>query len=283
MPSYTKFPLPQPGDVYTDNDGNPYTGVGTWFQWLNDPTQHYTWSFEIDQNNNFTIVLYQGGQPFDTPLSIDPTTGIVTIHTAGTPPTPPSGGSGQPPPSGGGGGGGGGTVPNPDLDVNSLVVDTTSLVNGAGTFASTLTGSGAVTFNSTLHGKGAVTFDQTLAVTGNATFGGNLTLGGALVNNLSMVGEIRMWGGNAAPNANWMLCRGQSLNSTTYAALYAVIGHTFGGSGSTFLLPNMDLLYPAGPDGGVNVSVGDSNSTAAFNLGGGGAEFLGLWFIIRVQ
>jgi hypothetical protein len=44
----------------------------------------------------------------------------------------------------------------------------------------------------------------------------------------------------ASPAAGWALCNGASNSTTspTYAALFAVIGYTAGGSAGTFLLPN---------------------------------------------
>ncbi len=38
----------------------------------------------------------------------------------------------------------------------------------------------------------------------------------------------------------WIECAGQTLNISTYSALYALLGTTFGGNGtSTFCLPNL--------------------------------------------
>jgi microcystin-dependent protein len=41
------------------------------------------------------------------------------------------------------------------------------------------------------------------------------------------------------PPAGWLFCNGQSLSTTTYAALYAVIGYTYGGSGANFNVPDL--------------------------------------------
>ncbi len=48
------------------------------------------------------------------------------------------------------------------------------------------------------------------------------------------------FGGNAAPPSGWLVCDGSAINRTTYAALFAVIGTTWGaGNGSTtFNLPD---------------------------------------------
>jgi len=52
------------------------------------------------------------------------------------------------------------------------------------------------------------------------------------------VGEIRMFAGKFSPSG-WLFCNGQVLNIHEYAALYSVIGVTYGGDGvSTFALPD---------------------------------------------
>ena len=38
---------------------------------------------------------------------------------------------------------------------------------------------------------------------------------------------------------NWLECDGSTLDTTTYAELFAVIGYTYGGSGSDFDLPTI--------------------------------------------
>jgi len=55
-----------------------------------------------------------------------------------------------------------------------------------------------------------------------------------------VIGEIAAWPTGAAP-AGYLLCDGSAVSRTTYAALYAVIGTTYGvGDGSTtFNLPDM--------------------------------------------
>ena len=60
------------------------------------------------------------------------------------------------------------------------------------------------------------------------------------------IGSITMFGGAAAP-ANWVLCQGQSVATTgTYAALFAILGYAFGGSGANFNLPNFTDIFPIG-------------------------------------
>ena len=62
-----------------------------------------------------------------------------------------------------------------------------------------------------------------------------------------LVGEIKMWGTSSAPSG-YLICNGAAVSRTTYAALYAVYGTTFGtGDGSTtFNLPNFTDRMPIG-------------------------------------
>ena len=58
---------------------------------------------------------------------------------------------------------------------------------------------------------------------------------------LFAVGDIKLIAGASAPNG-WLACTGTSVSTTTYAALFAVIGYTFGGSGASFSLPAISTL-----------------------------------------
>lgn len=61
-------------------------------------------------------------------------------------------------------------------------------------------------------------------------------------------GTILLFVATTAPDG-WLLCEGQSLSTTTYATLFAIIGYTFGGSGSSFTLPNAQDKYIIGVSG----------------------------------
>jgi microcystin-dependent protein len=50
-------------------------------------------------------------------------------------------------------------------------------------------------------------------------------------------GAVMDYAGATAPSG-WLLCDGTSYSTTTYAALFAVIGYTFGGSGANFNVPD---------------------------------------------
>lgn len=58
------------------------------------------------------------------------------------------------------------------------------------------------------------------------------------------IGEIRMFGGNFAPQG-WALCDGQLLAISDNDALFALIGTTYGGDGeTTFALPDLRGRLP---------------------------------------
>ena len=58
------------------------------------------------------------------------------------------------------------------------------------------------------------------------------------------LGEIRMFGGNYAP-AGWALCDGTTLAIAQNTALFALIGTTYGGDGTTtFNLPDLRGRVP---------------------------------------
>lgn len=47
----------------------------------------------------------------------------------------------------------------------------------------------------------------------------------------------------------WAFAQGQPLDKTLYPELFNAIGYTYGGNGNTFLLPNMDKVYPVADNG----------------------------------
>lgn len=121
---------------------------------------------------------------------------------------------------------------------------------------------------------GSVAADGQTPITGNIQMGGNkitgmadgsssadattygqLTTAIAAVNSV-ITGAIQMWPIAAAPTG-YLLCTGSAVSRTTYAALFAVIGTTFGsGDGSTtFNLPNYADRFPIGV-GTIAASIG---------------------------
>jgi microcystin-dependent protein len=75
------------------------------------------------------------------------------------------------------------------------------------------------------------------------------------------LGEIRMVGFNYAPQG-WALCNGQTLSIAANNALFALLGTTYGGNGTTnFNLPDLQGRFPlhAGAGAGLPVYVQGEN------------------------
>jgi microcystin-dependent protein len=66
---------------------------------------------------------------------------------------------------------------------------------------------------------------------------------------MGLTGEMKMWPAANAPTG-WMLCEGGAISRTTFAALFTLIGTTYGvGDGTTtFNVPDMRGRVPAGFD-----------------------------------
>jgi microcystin-dependent protein len=73
------------------------------------------------------------------------------------------------------------------------------------------------------------------------------------------ISQILMFGGNYAPK-NYALCNGQLLSIQQNAALFSLLGTTYGGNGTTnFALPNLQSSLP--------VSFGQGPGLSFYNLG----------------
>lgn len=82
-------------------------------------------------------------------------------------------------------------------------------------------------------------------------------------------GTILPYAGASAP-AGYLLCYGQAVSQTTYAALYAIIGHTYGADpgGGNFILPDMRGNIPLGKDNMGGSSANRITDLTADILGG---------------
>lgn len=112
-----------------------------------------------------------------------------------------------------------------------------------------------------------------LAVTGTSTFTGipsgptaaagtnttQLATTAFVTQNAVLTGALLMWPTGTAPSG-YLLCTGTAVSRTTYAALFAVIGTTFGaGDGSTtFNVPNYTNRMPYGTTVGATGGSADS-------------------------
>lgn len=93
--------------------------------------------------------------------------------------------------------------------------------------------------------------------------------------NIPIGGSIDFWGA-AAPNSSFALMYGQAISRTTYSALFALVGTTYGGgdSSTTFNIPDLRGRITAGKDdmGGAPASRLTSSyfGSGATTLGGVG-------------
>jgi len=169
----------------------------------------------------------------------------------------------------------------------SIVVTGTGSVSGNLSTAGNLSSTSVRTSVSTTTGA--------LVLSGGAGIAGNLHVGGAIVTatmpagtsntavattafvqtNTVPTGGLMMWP-TVTPPAGFLLCNGSAVSRITYAALFAILGSTFGnGDGiNTFNLPDYrnrtavgaGSLYAAGDSGGSKDSVIASHT---HNLSGG--------------
>lgn len=69
------------------------------------------------------------------------------------------------------------------------------------------------------------------------------------------VGTVFMFGGTSAPDGS-LVCDGAGYSASDYEKLFDILGYAFGGSGSTFNVPDLRKKFALGSGNGV--SVGDT-------------------------
>jgi microcystin-dependent protein len=74
-------------------------------------------------------------------------------------------------------------------------------------------------------------------------------------NLLPLPGTVMFFASSTTPNG-WIKCNGASLNTTTYAALFSVIGYSYGGSGAGFNVPDLRGEFIRGWDDSRGVDSG---------------------------
>jgi len=83
------------------------------------------------------------------------------------------------------------------------------------------------------------------------------------------LGEIRIVGFNFAPR-DWVMCQGQTMSIQQNAALFSLLGTTFGGDGvSNFKLPDFQGRSPVGMGSGAGLSTivqGEKSGTESVTL-----------------
>jgi microcystin-dependent protein len=83
------------------------------------------------------------------------------------------------------------------------------------------------------------------------------------------VGEIRCFGFQFTPQG-WAFCNGQLLQISEFAALFTILGTTYGGDGqTTFAVPNLQGAVPmhwGNPAGGFNTVIGQVQGVTLVTL-----------------
>jgi microcystin-dependent protein len=143
-----------------------------------------------------------------------------------------------------------GTVGNFTVNGTLGVTGTTSL-SGALTY-------GGVTLSNSVTGTGSMALSASPTFTGvpaapTAAAGTNTTqiaTTAFVTQNAVLTGALVMWPTASAPSG-YLICDGTAVSRTTYAALFAVIGTTFGAGDTTttFNLPNYTNRMPIGAGG----------------------------------
>lgn len=97
-----------------------------------------------------------------------------------------------------------------------------------------------------------------LAVSGNIAVSGNVdgvdisalqaqvTALAALVAQNTPAGTIKMWANDSGAPSGYVMCDGSVYSTASYPALFAAIGYAFGGSGSSFAVPDFRGQFPLG-------------------------------------
>jgi microcystin-dependent protein len=82
------------------------------------------------------------------------------------------------------------------------------------------------------------------------------------------IGELMIFGGSFPP-VGWMTCDGQLLPIAQNAALFSLLGTTYGGDGqTTFALPNLNGRVPihAGNNGASTYAIGQNGGASSVTL-----------------
>ena len=98
-----------------------------------------------------------------------------------------------------------------------------------------------------------------------------VTQSSAQMNKLGFeTGAIMMFGSNSVPSTqtisgvnDWLLCNGTAYSTSTYSALYAIIGTVFGTDGADFRVPDFRTYFPVGVGSGFSLGTAVSASAAS--------------------
>lgn len=132
------------------------------------------------------------------------------------------------------------TTPVETLDVNGNIKVNGLTINNGGSQYDFLMKSNAAGMVGFKKGHGGMGMRYIICVQGCPVPSSTILQDGPFLS------EIKIFAGNFAPTG-WMFCEGQFLNTTSYASLYSLLGFTYGGSGTTFGIPDLRGAVPVGP------------------------------------
>jgi microcystin-dependent protein len=98
------------------------------------------------------------------------------------------------------------------------------------------------------------------------------------------IGGVMDFAGSAAP-AGWLLCFGQQVSTTTYAALFAVLSTTYGSGAGTFGIPDYRGRATFGQDNMGGSAANRITATTNFDgtvLGNGGGSQISTLFTVNL-
>jgi microcystin-dependent protein len=159
-------------------------------------------------------------------------------------------------------------IPLSQLDTNFTTVSTAinGIGNGSEALANVSVTGGAIN-GAIIGGSNAVagTFTTLAATTANLTTI-NATTINATNGGLAPTGSLTMWAGAVvSPPTGWLACNGANVSRSTYSALFAVVGTSFGigDNSTTFGLPNLLNKFPigAGDTYALAATGGSANAT----------------------
>lgn len=218
---------------------------------LTDELDNEIWSVDnLDQSSTGTNIVDSNGNSLlrfvGTPSAVNDF--VITNAATGTKPSIQAGGT--------------------DTNVGMLID-----AKGSGTIDLGTTSTGAINLKrntaitGTLAASGNTTLSGTLGLTGLATLSGGITVPAGQAINFLPAGTIA-WKASTNVPTGWLECDGSTLSRTSFSALFADIGTTYGaGDGSTtFLIPTSARRVLVGKGG-------SGTATLANTVGAtGGAE-----------
>jgi len=149
-------------------------------------------------------------------------------------------------------------IPSEKLDVDGNIKSNGLVLNIPGAANDFLIKGNTAGQTVTKKGSGGLGLNYIIAISiTNATY--PLQGGGSNQYNVTLIGEIKLFAGNFAPNG-WALCQGQLLSIATYEVLFNLIGTTYGGDGqNNFAVPDLR--------GAVPVQQGTRSASTSWDLG----------------